>query len=75
MFRGRIAVSAGSDGYGFVEPDCGGGEVIFRRSSVESGLRLRVGEAVRYALADGSFALEAIAVTRSEANGEGKGCG
>jgi cold shock CspA family protein len=63
VFRGRIAVKAGSDGYGFVEPDCGGGQVLFRDSSVTSGLRLRVGETVGYALADGSFALEAVAVT------------
>jgi cold shock CspA family protein len=61
--RGRIAVGPGSDGYGFVEPDCGGGQLLFRGSSVAAGFRLRVGQRVRYALAEGSFALEAVAVT------------
>ncbi|HZO62043.1 MAG TPA: hypothetical protein VFB35_03595 [Gaiellaceae bacterium] len=32
-----------------------------------SGLRLSVGDAVRYALAAGSFSLEAVGVTRSAA--------
>jgi len=66
-FRGRVAVTAGAGGYGFVEPDRGGGEVLFRDSSVTSGLRLSVGDAVRYALAAGSFSLEAVGVTRSAA--------
>jgi cold shock CspA family protein len=60
-----VVVSPGADGYGFVEPERGGGEVLFRGSSVACGFRLRVGESIRYALADGSFALEAVAVTRS----------
>jgi cold shock CspA family protein len=70
LFHGRIVVSPGADGYGFVEPERGGGEVLFRGSNVARGFRLRVGESVRYALADGSFALEAVAVTRSEVDGE-----
>jgi len=69
VLRGTIVVSPEPDGYGFVEPDCGGGQVLFRGSSIESGLRLRVGEAVRYALADGSFALEAVGVTLLEIDG------
>jgi cold shock CspA family protein len=69
-FRGRVVVSPDADGYGFVEPDRGGGEVLFRDRSVVSGFRLRVGESVRFALADGSFALEAVAVTRSQAGTE-----
>ena len=70
MFRGMVVVSPETDGYGFVEPDCGGGQVLFRSSSVRSGIRLQVGEAVRYALANGSFALEAVALTRADAGGK-----
>jgi cold shock CspA family protein len=62
VFRGRVAVSPGTDGYGFIEPDCGGGELLFRDSNMPRGFRLRVGESIRYALADGSFALEAVDV-------------
>jgi hypothetical protein len=53
-----------------VEPERGGGQVLFRGSSVASGFRLHVGQSVRFALADGSFALEAVAVTRSDGEGE-----
>jgi cold shock CspA family protein len=60
---GRIAVSPGPDGYGFVDPDLGGGQILFRGSSEGSGFRLRVGQRVRYSLAEGSFALEAVSVT------------
>jgi cold shock CspA family protein len=72
VFRGTIAVSPEPDGYGFVEPDGGGGQVLVRAESIESGLRLRVGQAVRYSLADGSFALEAVAVRRLEVIGVGR---
>ncbi len=70
MLRGVVVVSPGTDGYGFVEPDCGGGEVLFRSSSVSSGIDLQVGASVRFALAHGSFALEAVAVTPSEVGGD-----
>jgi cold shock CspA family protein len=60
---GRIALGPGPDGYGFVEPDRGGGQILFRVSSDTPGARLRVGQRVRYSLAEGSFALEAVAVT------------
>jgi cold shock CspA family protein len=63
VLRGKVVVSAESDGYGFVEPELGGGQVLFRQDSVESGCRPRVGEVVDYVLADGSFALEAVGVT------------
>jgi cold shock CspA family protein len=61
--RGTIAVSAELDGFGFIEPDRGGGQLLVRSSSIEAGLRLRIGEPVRYVLAGGTFALEAVAVT------------
>jgi cold shock CspA family protein len=64
-FHGRVVASPEANGYGFVEPDRGGGQLLFRGSSV-AGFHLRVGESVRYTLADGSFALEAVAVTRSD---------
>jgi cold shock CspA family protein len=62
VLRGTIAVSAELDGFGFIEPDRGGGQLLVRSSSIEAGLRLRVGEPVRYVLAGGTFALEAVAV-------------
>ena len=65
-----VVVSPEADGFGFVQPDGGGGEVLFRDSSVKSQTRLHVGESVRYALANGSFALEAIDLRRSEVGGE-----
>jgi cold shock CspA family protein len=68
--RGRIAVGPGSDGYGFLEPDRGSGQILFRGSSVASGFRPRVGQRVRYALAEGSFSLEAVAVTLDVAGDE-----
>ena len=67
VLRGTIAVTADLDGFGFIDPDRGGGQLLVRSSSIESGLRLRVGEPVRYVLAGGSFALEAVAVTRVRA--------
>jgi cold shock CspA family protein len=70
VFRGRVVVSPGTDWYGFVEPERGGGEVLFRGSSVASGFRLCVGASVRYAPAGGTFALKAVAVTRSDVDGE-----
>jgi cold shock CspA family protein len=60
---GTIAVVAGPDGYGFIEPARGGGQVLVRLSSIDSDVRLRVGERVSYTLSVGSFALEAVAVT------------
>lgn len=54
---------AGPDGYGFIEPARGGGQVLVRLSSIDSDVRLRVGERVSYLLSAGSFALEAVAVT------------
>jgi cold shock CspA family protein len=61
---GTIAVVAGADGYGFIEPARGGGQVLVRLSSIDSDVRLRVGEQVSYTLSAGSFALEAVAVSR-----------
>ena len=61
--RGTIAVVAGADGYGFIEPARGGGQVLVRLSSIDSDVRLRVGESVSYTLSAGSFALEAVTVT------------
>jgi cold shock CspA family protein len=60
---GTIAVSALADGYGFIQPDGGGGQVLVRSESIDSSVRLRVGDNVRYELAAGSFAVEAVAVT------------
>lgn len=60
--HGTIAVSALTDGYGFIEPDGGGGQLLVRLSSIDCDLHLRVGEAVEYALAAGSFAVEAVDV-------------
>jgi cold shock CspA family protein len=51
-----------ADGYGFIEPDHGGGQLLVRLDSIDSDLQLRVGEAVEYALAAGSFAVEAVDV-------------
>jgi cold shock CspA family protein len=69
--RGTIAVTADEDGYGFIEPLDGGGQLLVRLGSINSGLRLRVGENVRYTLAPGSFALEAVAVSRLSHDAEG----
>ena len=68
-----VVLTPEADGFGFVEPDGGGGEVLFRGSSVKSETRLQVGESVRYALARGSFALEAVDLRRSEIRREDSG--
>ena len=60
--HGTIAVSAPAEGYGFIEPDGGGGQLLVRRSSITSDLQLRVGAAVEYVLGAGSFAIEAVDV-------------
>jgi cold shock CspA family protein len=60
--HGTIAVSALADGFGFIEPHNGGGQLLVRRKSISSDLQLRVGEAVEYVLASGSFAIEAVDV-------------
>jgi cold shock CspA family protein len=60
--RGTIAVSALADGYGFIEPDDGSGQLLVRLSSIDSDAQHRVGEAVDYVLASGSFAVEAVDV-------------
>jgi cold shock CspA family protein len=61
MQRGTLAVSAQPDGYGFIEPAAGGGQLLVRRDSIESG-ELRVGDVVQYAILSGSFAVEAVSV-------------
>jgi cold shock CspA family protein len=61
---GTIAVVAGANGYGFIDPARGGGQVLVRLSSIDDDVRLRVGEPVSYTLSAGSFALEAVAVSR-----------
>jgi cold shock CspA family protein len=68
--RGRIAVRPDSAGYGFVQPEGGGGQVLFRSSSIASGVRLRVDEAVEYALTSGTFAVEADELTPVHDGGE-----
>jgi cold shock CspA family protein len=60
--HGTIAVAALADGYGFIEPDDGSGQLLVRLSSIDSDSQLRVGEAVDYVLASGSFAIEAVDV-------------
>jgi cold shock CspA family protein len=60
---GTIAVVGGADGYGFIDPARGGGQVLVRISNIDSGVRLRVGEQVSYALSAGTFAIEAVSVT------------
>jgi len=37
VLRGTIAVSAELDGFGFIEPDRGGGQLLVRSSSIEAG--------------------------------------
>jgi cold shock CspA family protein len=64
-FHGTLAVSALADGYGFIQPDDGGGQLLVRLGSIDAGCRLRVGEAVEYMLAAGSFAVEAVGVRAS----------
>ena len=63
LFRGTLAVAAEAGGYGFIEPDGGGGQLLVRIGNIDSDRGLRVGDAVRYALAAGSFAVEAVAVS------------
>lgn len=59
--RGTLAVSAEPDGYGFIEPASGGGQLLVRQDSIEAG-ELRVGDVVQYALSSGSFSVEAVSV-------------
>lgn len=61
MHRGTLAVSAEPDGYGFIEPAAGGGQLLVRQDSIEAG-ELRVGDVVQYAVSSGSFAVEAVSV-------------
>lgn len=60
--HGTVAVSALTNGYGFIEPDDGSGELLVRLSSIDSDVPPRVGEGVEYQLAAGSFAIEAVDV-------------
>jgi cold shock CspA family protein len=60
--HGTVAVSALADGYGFIEPDDGSGQLLVRSASIDSDFQLGVGEAVEYLLANGSFAIEAVDV-------------
>ena len=73
QFHGTLAVTADTNGYGFIEPDRGGGQLLVRVGNIQTDLRLRVGDAVRYALAGGSFALEAVAVSPLRADAEQAG--
>jgi cold shock CspA family protein len=59
--RGTLAVSAEPDGYGFIEPAAGGGQLLVRQDSIEDD-ELRVGDVVQYAVSTGSFAVEAVSV-------------
>jgi cold shock CspA family protein len=61
MHCGTVAVSAERDGYGFIEPAAGGGQLLVRQDSVEAE-ELRVGDVVQYAVSSGSFAVEAVSV-------------
>ena len=59
---GTVAFPAPVNGFGFIEPDDGGGQLLVRLDNVEAARQLRVGDAVVYTLAVGSFCNEAIAV-------------
>ena len=59
--RGTLAVSAKGDGYGFIEPAAGGGQLLVRQDNIEAA-ELRVGDVVQYAISSGSFAVEAVSV-------------
>ena len=61
--HGTIAVSTLADGYGFIDPDQGGGQLLVRLDNIDSDLQLPVGEAVEYVLGAGSFAVEAVEVS------------
>jgi cold shock CspA family protein len=61
LHQGTLAVSAEPDGYGFIEPAAGGGQLLVRQDSIE-GAELCVGDVVQYAVSSGSFAVEAISV-------------
>jgi cold shock CspA family protein len=63
IHRGTLAVTAEPDGYGFIEPAAGGGQLLVRQGSIEAG-GLRVGDVVQYAVSAGSFAVEAVSVRR-----------
>jgi cold shock CspA family protein len=60
--HGTVAVSALTDGYGFIEPDDGSGQLLVRSASIDSEFQLPVGEVVEYLLGTGSFAIEAVDV-------------
>ena len=59
--HGTLAVSAEPDGYGFIDPAGGGGQLLVRQGSIE-GVGLSVGDAVQYSVSYGSFAVEAVSV-------------
>jgi cold shock CspA family protein len=62
LFRGTVAASAEA-GFGFIEPDDGGGQLLVRARSIHTDRELCVGDVVGFRLARGSFALEAVDVS------------
>jgi cold shock CspA family protein len=64
LHRGTIAIAPLLGGYGFIDPDHGGGQLLFRGESSPGDLQLQIGEAVQYAVTAGSFAVEAVGVRR-----------
>jgi cold shock CspA family protein len=66
LHSGTLAVSAEPDGYGFIEPAAGGGQLLVRKASIAG--ELRVGDVVQYAVSWGSFALEAVSVRLGRAD-------
>jgi cold shock CspA family protein len=68
LHRGTLAVSAEPDGYGFIEPAAGGGQLLVRQDSIEAA-DLCVGDVVQYSVSSGSFAVEAVSVQPARDDG------
>ena len=62
--RGTVASTAPPDGFGFIEPDDAGGQLLVRAGNIEAARPLRPGDAVLYRVAAGTFCVEAIDVCR-----------
>jgi cold shock CspA family protein len=60
--RGVVSQAVTEAGYGFIEPDDRGGQLLMRASEIDRERPLVVGEPVEYALEAGSLGVEAVFV-------------
>jgi len=60
--QGTVALPALTNGFGFIDPDDGGRQVLMRASRIDGNRALCAGDAVLYWLGTGTLGLEAVQV-------------